>query len=295
MTVIESLEEQRASRRFISISMRAPLLSREDELVLARRWRDHGDTVALHGLIDAYSRLVVRPAMHYRRYGASLSELVQEGVVGLMMAAQRFKPERETRFSTYAAWWVRAAMQDYILRNWSVVRTGTTAAQKTLFFNFRRLRARIDEPFDSRLTPAARQRIADELKVSVRDVETMEIRLGASDQSLNAPVGPGGEEEWQDHLPDPAPSPEARVAAARGAANRSRWLAAALDELTMRERRIIAARRLRDDGITLKALSGKLGISKERVRQIEHDAMKKIKRSIIRQSGVKDGRALFDA
>ena len=218
MTVIESLEAQRASRRFISISMRAPLLSREDELVLARRWREHGDIVALHGLIDAYSRLVVRPAMHYRRYGASLSELVQEGVVGLMMAAQRFQPEREIRFSTYAAWWVRAAMQDYILRNWSVVRVGTTAAQKTLFFNFRRLRAAIDEPYGGSLTVPARQAIADALKVS-----------------------------------------------------------------------------LRDDVVTLKALSRKLGISKERVRQIEHGAMRKIKRSIIRQSGMKSSRLLFDA
>ena len=218
MTVIESLEAQRASRRFISISMRAPLLSREDELVLARRWREHGDIVALHGLIDAYSRLVVRPAMYYRRYGASLSELVQEGVVGLMMAAQRFQPERETRFSTYAVWWVRAAMQDYILRNWSVVRIGTTAAQKSLFFNFRRLRAAIDESYGSLLTPPARQAIADALKVSLGDVETMEIRLAANDQSLNVAVGLDGNEEWQDNLPDPAPSPEARVAARRDAA-----------------------------------------------------------------------------
>ena len=295
MSIVESLEVQRASRRFISTSMRAPLLSREDERSLARRWSENGDTEALHGLIDAYTRLVVRPAMHYRRYGAPLSDLVQEGVVGLMMAAQRFQPEREIRFSTYATWWVRAAMQDYILRNWSVVRTGTTAAQKTLFFNFRRLRARIDEPYDSRLPPLARARIADELKVPLGDVETMEIRLAGFDQSLNAPAGVEGDEEWQDILPDPAPSPEARVVAMRDAETRSRWLAAALDELTARERRIIDERRLRDDTVTLKALSVKLGISKERVRQIEHGAMKKIRLSIIRQSGLKRGRALFDA
>lgn len=295
MTIVESLEVQRASRRFISTSMRAPLLSREDELVLARRWREHGDTEALHGLIDAYTRLVVRPAMHYRRYGAPLSELVQEGVVGLLMAAQRFQPDRETRFSTYATWWVRAAMQDYILRNWSLVRTGTTAAQKTLFFNFRRLRARIGEPHDSRLTTAARRCIADELKVAIGDVEAMEIRLAANDQSLNAPAGLDGEEEWQDNLADPAPNPEVRVAAARDGETRSRWLAAALDELDARERRIIDERRLSDDTVTLKALSRKLGISKERVRQIEQGAMKKIRLSVIRQSGLKDGGALFDA
>ncbi len=295
MSVVESLEVMRASRRFISTAMRAALLSRQDELALARRWRDHGDTEALHGLIDAYTRLVVRPAMQYRRYGAPLSELVQEGVVGLLMAAARFQPDRKIRFSTYATWWVRAAMQDYVLRNWSVVRTGTTAAQKTLFFNFRRLRARIDESHDNRLTAAARHRIADELKVPIVEVEAMEIRLAANDQSLNAPTGLDGEEEWLDNLPDPAPTPEANVAAARDAETRSRWLAAALGELSDRERRIIQARRLRDDSMTLKAMSRRLGISKERVRQIEHGAMKKIRLSIIRQSGVKGGRLLFDA
>ena len=275
--------------------MRAPLLSREDELALALRWRETGDTEALHGLIDAYTRLIVRPAMHYRRYGASLSELVQEGVVGLLMAAQRFQPERAARFSTYATWWVRAAMQDFILRNWSVVRIGTTAAQKSLFFNFRRLRARIDEPHDNRLTCQARQKIAEELKVRVGDVEAMDLRLNANAQSLNAPDGQDGDGEWQDHLLDPAPSPEARAAGRLDGETRSRWLAAALAELTDRERKIINARRLRDDVVTLKALSRKLGISKERVRQIEHGAMRKIKRSIIRQSGMKSSRLLFDA
>lgn len=295
MTIVESLEVQRASRRFISTSMRAPLLSRADELALAVRWRETGDIEALHGLIDAYTRLVVRPAMQYRRYGASLSDLVQEGVVGLLIAAQRFQPERQPRFSTYAAWWVRSAMQEYILRNWSIVRTGTTAAQKSLFFNFRRLRARIDEPHDRRLTAEARRHIADELKVPIGDVEAMENRLSANDQSLNAPAGLDGEEEWQDHLADPAPSPEARAVSRLDGETRSRWLAAVLDELTVRERRIIDARRLGDDAVTLKALSRRLGISKERVRQIEHGAMGKIKRSIIRQSGIKGGRPLFDA
>lgn len=175
------------------------------------------------------------------------------------------------------------------------MRTGTTAAQKSLFFNFRRLRARIDESHDSRLTFQARQLIADELKVPIGDVEAMELRLSANDQSLNAPVGLEGEEEWQDNLADPAPSPEARVVSLLDGETRSRWLAEALDELTVRERRIIRARRLGDDALTLKALSRKLGISKERVRQIEHGAVRKIKRSVIRQSGIKGRRALFDA
>ena len=295
MAIAESLEVQRASRRLIAASMRAPMLTRENEMALARRWRDEGDIDTLHALISSYTRLVIRPALYYRRYGAPMSDLVQEGVVGLMLAAERFDPDREARFSTYAAWWVRSAMQDFILRNWSVVRTGTTAAQKALFFNLRRLRAKIAESHDHMLSSEARGWIADELAVSVADVEMMEARLAAGDQTLNAPTGGEGDEQWQDFLPDPSPSPEAVVTATRDAATRSRWLAVALGELSKRERRIIDERRLRDDTVTLAALARKYGISKERVRQIEQRAMKKIRGSIVSQSGVRNGRELFDA
>ena len=295
MTVVESPQVQRASRRFIKASLRAPLLGREDELVLARRWRDDGDVEALHALISAYTRLVIRPAMHYRRYGVPVSDLVQEGAVGLMLAAARFDPDRKTRFSTYASWWVRSAMQDFVLRNWSLVRTGTTAAQKALFFNFRRLRARIDEAHDARLSPEARQSIADELRVPLGDVETMEQRLAANDQSLNAPSSAEGDGEWQDLLPDTGPTPETIVAEMRDAETRARWLATALDELLPRERRIIAARRLGEECVTLEALGRKLGVSKERVRQLEQRAMKTLRRSIASQSGLGDGGALVDA
>lgn len=295
MTVVESPEVQRANRRFIKASLRAPLLGREDERALARRWRDDGDVEALHELISAYSRLVIRPAMRYRRYGAPVSDLVQEGAVGLMLAATRFDPDRETRFSTYASWWVRSAMQDFVLRNWSLVRTGTTAAQKALFFNFRRLRARIDESHDARLSDEARQSIADELRVPLADVEMMEQRLAANDQSLNVPSTAEGHEEWQDFLPDTGPTPETIVAERRDAEIRAGWLATALGELPPRERRIIDERRLGEECVTLEALGRKLGVSKERVRQLEQRAMKKLRRSIVDQSGLSDGGALFDA
>ena len=295
MTAVESPEVQRASRRFIKASLRAPLLGREDELALARRWRDAGDIAALHALISAYTRLVIRPAMRYRRYGVPVSDLVQEGAVGLMLAAARFDPDRATRFSTYASWWVRSAMQDFVLRNWSLVRTGTTAAQKALFFNFRRLRARIGESHDHRLSPEARQSIADELRVPLGDVEMMEQRLAANDQSLNVPGSDGSNEEWQDFLPDTGPTPETIVAETRDAETRARWLATALDELLPRERRIIAARRLGEERVTLEALGRTLGVSKERVRQLEQRAMKKLRRSIVSQSGMRDGAALFGA
>ncbi len=295
MSMIESLEVQRASRRFIKASMRAPLLTREHEVRLARRWRDEGDIEALHELVLAHTRLVIRPAAYYRRFGAPMSDLVQEGIVGLMHAATRFDPDREARYSTYASWWVRSAMQDFILRNWSLVRTGTTAAQKALFFNLRRLRARIDAAPDRPLSDEARRVIADQLKVTVGDVEMMEMRLGARDRSLNAPTSEAGEDDWQDLLPDPGPSPEAEALEADEAAVRSRWLAAALDELSVRERKIINERRLRDDAITLEALGRHFGISKERVRQIEHRALEKIRLSVVRQSGDLGGREHFDA
>ncbi|MEE8275279.1 MAG: RNA polymerase factor sigma-32 [Alphaproteobacteria bacterium] len=295
MAAVESFEIHRANRRFIRESMRVPLLSRAHEMSLARRWRDDGDVAALHELVTAYVRIVVRAASYYRRYGLPMGDLMQEGIVGLMMAAARFDPDREARFSTYAGWWVRSAMQDFILRNWSIVRTGTTAAQKALFFNLRRLRARMGGDPDRPLTPEARDMIAGALNVAVGNVEMMEGRLAGGDQSLNACVSDVDEAEWQDLLVDPGPSPEELVADARDAATRSRWLAAALAELSTRERRIIAARRLRDDTVTLEELGRRFGVSKERVRQIEHRALDKIKRSIIRQSGATGGFGRFGA
>ena len=283
MAYIDDPTTQKANLSFIKASMRTPLLSRGREFELARRWRGSGDTRALHELVRAYTRLVIATAGRFRSYGLPIGDLVQEGNVGLMQAAARFEPERDVRFSTYAAWWIRSAMQDYVLRNWSIVRTGTTAAQKSLFFNLRRLRARIEEVSGAPLTAAGRQRIADVLRVDIAEVESMDMRLGAADQSLNAPMG-AGEEDWQDFLADVRPSPEEVVIGMRDGAARSRWLAEALGELSPRERRIINERRLREEGATLEELGRALGVSKERVRQLEHRALLKLKQSMRRRT-----------
>ena len=288
MAHIDDPSTQRANLAFIRSSMEAPLLTRDHEFDLARRWREQMDEAALHELILSYTRLVVATASRFRNYGLPMGDLVQEGNVGLMQAAARFEPERDVRFSTYAAWWIRSAMQDYILRNWSIVRTGTTAAQKSLFFNLRRLRARIEKASGGVMTPEGRASIAEALDVSLAEVEAMEARLSGSDQSLNAPVGEEGEEEWQNSLADNRPGPEEVVIGLRDAATRSRWLNEALSELTQRERTIIDQRRLREEAATLEELGRALGVSKERVRQLEHRAMQKLKQSMLRRASSAD-------
>ena len=284
MAYIDDPITQKANLSFIKASMRTPLLSRDREFTLARRWRQGRDTAALHELVRAYTRLVIATAGRFRSYGLPIGDLVQEGNVGLMQAAARFEPERDVRFSTYAAWWIRSAMQDYVLRNWSIVRTGTTAAQKSLFFNLRRLRARIDEMSGAPLSEAGRHKIAVTLKVDVAEVESMDMRLGAADQSLNAPLGSGSEDDWQDFLADRRPSPEEVVIGLHDGAMRARWLSEALGELSPRERRIISDRRLREEGATLEELGRALGVSKERVRQLEHRAMLKLRQSMRRRT-----------
>ncbi|WP_114392301.1 RNA polymerase factor sigma-32 [Oleisolibacter albus] len=286
MAHIDDPETQRANLLFIKASMKEPLLARDLEQELARRWREHGDERALHQLVRSYTRLVVATASRFRNYGLPMGDLVQEGNVGLMQAAARFEPDREVRFSTYAAWWIRSAMQDYILRNWSIVRTGTTSAQKSLFFNLRRLRARIEgNPSSSGLSAEGRRQVAEALNVDEKEVETMEMRLAAADQSLNSPLADGGEDEWQDFLADERPSPEAVVIGMRDSRMRSRWLMEALGELSPRERTIIAERRLRDEGATLEELGRVLGVSKERVRQLENRAMVKLRASMMKRVG----------
>ncbi len=276
-------QTQRANMQFIRAAMREPLLEREVEFEYAQRWREDGDEKALHKLVRAYTRLVISLAGKFRNYGLPMGDLVQEGNVGLMQAAARFEPERGVRFSTYASWWIRSAMQDYILRNWSIVRTGTTASQKALFFNLRRLRARINEDIGGQLTQEGRQFISTELKVPMADVESMEVRLGASDQSLNAPVAEEGDGNWQDFLADTRPNPEEIVTGLRDAATRSRWLNDALTQLSDREQRIIRERRLQEEGATLEELGKSLGVSKERVRQLEQRAMEKLRSHIERR------------
>lgn len=278
---------RRAGASFIRRSMSRAMLTREREFELARAWRQDGDERALHELVESYMRLVVSIAARFRNYGLPMGDLVQEGSVGLMQAASRFEPEREVRFSTYAAWWIRSAIQDFILRNWSIVRTGTTSAQKSLFFNLRRLRARIEESSGGALDADGRQQIAEELAVSVAEVERMERRLTGGDQSLNATLGESGDEQWQDFLADERAGPEEHVAASHDGALRALWLEEALARLDRRERIIIEARRLVDDEeqATLESLGRTLGVSKERVRQIEHRALGKLRGAILERTG----------
>lgn len=274
-----------ADRRFVRKAMKAPMLEAQHELDLARRWREQGDERALHELTTAYMRLVISMATKFRHYGLPPADLVQEGNVGLMQAAARFEPAREVRFSTYAAWWIRSSIQDYVLRNWSIVRTGTTAAQKSLFFNLRRLRAKIDDTGDAIMTAENKKWVSEHLGVPERDVETMASRLSASDRSLNAPLATDGDAQWQDLLPDEGATPDQMVMETRDNAKRKQWIAEALQVLNDRESLIIGERRLSEDTVTLEALGKRLGISKERVRQIEHQALNKLRKTLVKMVG----------
>ncbi|MEM7768625.1 MAG: RNA polymerase factor sigma-32 [Pseudomonadota bacterium] len=282
-----------ADRRFVKKAMKAPLLEQQHELDLARRWREQGDERALHELTTAYMRLVIAMAAKFRHYGLPMPDLVQEGNVGLMQAAARFEPSREVRFSTYASWWIRSSIQDYVLRNWSIVRTGTTAAQKSLFFNLRRLRAQIDDTDDGIMTQKNRAWVAEHLGVPERDVESMASRLSASDRSLNAPLSVDGDAEWQDLLADETAIPETQIMEARDTERRKAWIADAMEALNERETLIIRQRRLTDDSVTLETLGKELGISKERVRQIEHQALGKLRKALERIVGNIDDAGLM--
>ncbi|MBI1405724.1 MAG: RNA polymerase factor sigma-32 [Caulobacter sp.] len=280
----EAATAETAERRYIRQAMRAPMLEADHEHDLARRWREAADEAALHELTGAYMRLVISMAKRFRAYGLPMGDLIQEGSVGLMQAAARFEPDRAVRFSTYAGWWVRAAMQDYVLRNWSIVRTGTTAAGKSLFFNLRRLRARLGD-MEGRLTPEARAAIAVELGVDEEDVEAMAGRLAAGDRSLNAPVAAGAEDAYQDFLPDEGPDPEEAAAGNLDGQARESAVRGAMEVLNPRERLIIEARRLTDEPATLEALGERLGVSKERVRQVEQGALEKLRKALLRAHG----------
>ena len=277
MSVTIGTETRQSDNRYIRKAMAQPLLEREYEVELAEKWRDHDDAKAMHDLVMAYARLVVSAAAKYRHYGLANGDLIQEGNIGLMQAAKRFDPDKGVRFSTYAAWWIRASIQDYILRNWSIVRTGTTAAHKSLFFKLRRVRAKIGEADGGPLSSEGRQKIAETIGVNVKDVEIMEQRLSGPDASLNATIASEGENEAQDFLADTRPSPEQVVIDFHDEAVLSKWLNQAMGELSARERMIIAKRRLTEEGATLEELGRVLGISKERVRQLEHRALKKMR------------------
>lgn len=275
-----------ARRTIIRAAMKAPYLDREEEHELAIRWKEHRDQEALHRITTAHMRLVISMAGKFRYFGLPMSDLIQEGHVGLLEAAARFEPEREVRFSTYATWWIRASIQDYILRNWSIVRGGTSSAQKALFFNLRRLRARLAQGSETLSGQSLYKEISDALGVPESDVELMDSRLSGPDTSLNAPLidDGSGAGDRMDFLVSADPLPDDIVSETIDEERRTGWLQDALDVLNERELSIIRERRLCDEGATLEALGEKLGISKERVRQIEGRALEKLKSALLKSN-----------
>ena len=266
--------------RLVEAASRYPILSPEREREIAIAWHDHGDHAALHELVGSHLRLVVRIARGFSGYGLSLADLVSEGNVGLMQAAERFDPRRGFRFATYAIWWVRASMQEYILHSWSLVKIGTTAGQKKLFFNLRRVKARLRALDQGDMAPETVSAIADELDVSEHEVIEMNRRLNNKDNSLHSPRHSDDDGEWLDNLVDNRPSQEAVVIDLEKARNQRRLLHAALLKLSAREREIMTERHLKDDPITLAELSQRYAISRERIRQIEMRAVEKLQKAI---------------
>lgn len=277
-------------RRYISAAMDAPMLEREYEADLARRWRDEEDADALHEIIEAHIRLVVRIASKFKGYGLPIGDLIQEGNRGLLEAANRFDPDRNVRYSTYATWWILAAMQEYIVRNSSIVRIGTTPAQKSLFFNLRKLRAKLTDNSGARMTEDEREIIAKELGVPLAAVERMESHFSRPDQSLNATVGESDSDEFVDLLADDSPNPEAIVGDMIDSETRAKWIADAMEHLTPREREVITSRFLKDDKITLAEIGESFGVTKERIRQIEGKALTKLRDAL--QDRVSEGALL---
>lgn len=274
-----------ARRSLIQQAMSAPYLERDEEHELALRWKADQDQQALHRITVAHMRLVISMATRFRHFGLSMNDLIQEGHVGLLEAAARFEPAKQVRFSTYATWWIRASMQDFILRNWSIVRGGTSSAQKALFFNLRRLRARLAQDARELSNDDFYREVSTTLGVSSADVAVMDARLAGADMSLNATVATPGSAsgaERMDFLVADAPLPDEVVGETIDSERRIGWLKGALSTLSERELKIIRERRLIDEGATLESLGSSLGISKERVRQIESRAIEKLRAALVK-------------
>jgi len=266
--------------RYLEEIRRFPMLEPQEEYMLAKRWKEHGDRDAAHRLVTSHLRLVAKIAMGYRGYGLPISEVISEGNVGLMQAVKRFEPEKGFRLATYAMWWIKASIQEYILRSWSLVKMGTTANQKKLFFNLRKAKSKISALDEGDMRPDQVKLIAKRLGVPEQDVIDMNRRLGG-DASLNAPIREDGDSgEWQDWLVDHSDSQESRLVASEQADNRHKALGEALDVLNERERRIFEARRLAEDPMTLEDLADEFGVSRERVRQIEVRAFEKVQKAV---------------
>ena len=266
--------------RYLEEIRRFPMLEPEEEFMLAKRWQEQGDSQAAHRLVTSHLRLVAKIAMGYRGYGLPLNEIISEGNVGLMQAVKRFDPDRGFRLATYAMWWIRAAIQEYILHSWSLVKMGTTAAQKKLFFNLRKLKGQMQAIDEGDLAPETVKAIAERLDVTENEVIEMNRRLEGGDRSLNVPLRVDSDTDWQDWLVDEAASQETNLAESDEFDHRMSLLHRAMTVLNERERHILTERRLKDEPTTLEELSGEYGISRERVRQIEVRAFEKLQRAI---------------
>jgi len=277
---LPALQGEAGLSRYLTDIRKFPLLEPEEEYMFAKAWREHEDPEAARRLVTSHLRLVAKIAMGYRGYGLPISEVVAEGNVGLMQAVKRFEPDKGFRLATYAMWWIRAAIQEYILRSWSLVKMGTTAAQKKLFFNLRKAKNKISAIEEGDLTPEHTKEIARQLAVPEEEVTNMNRRLSGGDSSLNAPMRADGESEWQDWLADDSMDQETRLAEAEEMGERHDLLSNAMGALSERERDIIEARRLRDEPATLEELSQKYGVSRERVRQIEVRAFEKLQQQM---------------
>ena len=290
---IPALGGEQSLNRYLSEIRRFPILSAEEEYMLARRFQEHGDTEAASKLVTSHLRLVAKIAMGYRGYGLPTSELISEGNIGLMQGVKKFEPERGFRLATYAMWWIRASIQEYILRSWSLVKMGTTAAQKKLFFNLRRMKSRLDAFEEGDLHPEHLAKIAKDLGVTEEEVNSMNRRMAlGGNSSLNAPMREDGEGQWQDWLVDNDPLQDERLADNEEKVVRHDMLVEAMEDLNDREKHILAERRLSDDPKTLEELSQVYGVSRERVRQIEVRAFDKLQKAMLRLAG---GRGLIAA
>ncbi len=285
---IPALGGEQSLNRYLAEIKKFPILAPEQEYMLAKRFQEHGDTEAAAQLVTSHLRLVAKIAMGYRGYGLPVSELISEGNIGLMQGVKKFEPDRGFRLATYAMWWIRASIQEFILRSWSLVKMGTTAAQKKLFFNLRRMKARLDAFEDGDLKPEDVEKIATDLGVTEAEVVSMNRRMAmGGDTSLNVPMREDGEGQWQDWLADDAPLQDNVIADAQEADVRHEMLVSAMDDLNDREKHILTERRLTDDPKTLEELSQVYGVSRERVRQIEVRAFEKLQKAMMRLAGEK--------
>ncbi len=271
--------------RYLNEIKKFPLLTADEEYMLAQRFREHGETEAAHQLVTSHLRLVAKIAMQYRGYGLPVSDLISEGNIGLMKAVKKFEPERGFRLSTYAMWWIKASVTEHVLRSWSLVKMGTMAAQKKLFFSLRKAKARLQILDAGELEPEQAEALSKQFGLSAEDILNMNRRMSARDYSLNAPVSEDGDSvEFMDTLVDESPSPEAIVAQREEAGIHNEMLQAALAELPERERHIFIERRLKDDPMTLEQLGEVYGISRERVRQLEVRAFEKVQKAVIQSA-----------